>query len=75
MAEKVRVLKDESHTTRESLDFFLLNRGKLGHVKSARCNKGPLGHLLIKGKNAEMELTGATCGYSGEGPRGTASIL
>ena len=75
MAGNVRLLRDPSSTTSKSVEFFKQFQYDLGTVRTAQCSKEGGGYLRVKGDRAEMELTGCTCGYGGEGPRGTASVL
>ena len=77
MAEKAKtkVLRDGSGTTFKSVEFFRQFQYDLGTPQSAQCSKQEGGYLKVKGDRAEMELTGCTCGYGGEGPRGTAEVL
>ena len=81
------VLKDNGHgITRHSLDFWLANKGKIGPVLSIEVRddlhvaQSPEGYPLeypcaIYGTEGIIRLSGCTCGYGGEGPTGTATIL
>ena len=65
---------DKSGVTEISLGVFYANKDKLGTIEEVEC-MGSSHNLIIYGSNDNMELSGCRCGYKGEGPRGTATIL
>jgi hypothetical protein len=84
----MNVCKDNGHgVTRQSLEFWRANRAKIGPVLSLECGEACLRGMLspsgvpleytciIYGRDGEIWLSGCTCGYGGEGPRGTAHVL
>jgi hypothetical protein len=83
----VNVLKDSGHgVTQDSLAFWRANRVKIGSVLSLECKNDLRGMLsstgipleytcIVYGRDGEIWLSGCTCGYSGEGPHGTARVL
>ena len=83
----MNIQKDNGYgITRESLEFWRINRPKIGPVLSVeckndlRCETSTDGHPLeytciIHGRDGEIWLSGCTCGYGGEGPHGTARVL
>jgi len=66
-------IKDPTGGTDASLEYFKKHKHELGKITTLSCDKNS--KLKIYGNNGTMELSGCTCGYSGQGPRGTQEIL
>jgi len=82
-------LKDGGHgVTDKSLEYWRLNRQRIGDVTSVLVTAEPLlveqastgnydveYNLKIEGTEGTIFLSGCNCGYGGTGPNGTAKIL
>lgn len=85
------VLKDGGHgVTKKSLEFWSFNRSRIGKITHIEVSREALRQddkkyeditykvdytLIAHGEKGEIWLSGCNCGYSGEGPNGTARIL
>jgi hypothetical protein len=56
-----------------AFDFFKERMGKITNVTCAESDTGS--HLIVKGSKRDLDLTGCNCGYGGQGPRGTMTVL
>jgi hypothetical protein len=66
---------ENSGSSTESLEYYKKNKNNLGKLIEVRCDKSTGEKLRIRGEEAEMKLSGCTCGYSGQGPQTTAEVL
>lgn len=83
------MLRDSGHgITEQSLQFWHENKDKIGRVEALEASFEPLmidvdddetgifeWNVEIRGSGGSIFLSGCNCGYGGEGPNGTATIL
>jgi len=71
-----RVLHDDGGgITARSLEYFHRHIHRLGRVLEVNLNRDALFGMEIRGTEGIMLLSGCSCGYNGEGPRGSIEVL
>ena len=71
-----RVWQDGGHgITNKSLRYFDSLKGKLGAIHKIHIDGDRQMSMEIEAINGVVLLSGVNCGYGGEGPHGTLTIL
>ena len=62
--------------TEKSVKWWNQHREDFGEILMVGCDaRNGIGQLQVIGTKDQATISGCTCGYGGEGPRGTAKIL